>query len=134
VSLSKASLATRRENISRQIARQRTELAEAYRDLGRPLRYTQTAVKGVQMLKENAWLLTLVPTVVGLASTLFGLKKKTAKKWPKWLPLGKRRTKAELEEEGEKISRRTRPLLARLLGHGISAFKVYRRVRPYIPL
>jgi hypothetical protein len=137
MTLSKAGLATRREHLAKLMARQRADLAEAYRDLGRPLKYTQVGIKGLQAVKENAWIIGVAPTVVGLLFTLFGLKK-ADKTRSKWFPFsfGKKK-RAAVEEAGEaegEVSRRARPLLTRLLRHGISAFKVYRKVRPFIPL
>jgi hypothetical protein len=135
MSLSKAGLATRREHLEKQIARQRAELAEAYRDLGRPLKYTQTGIKGFQFLKQNGWLLALSPSVVGLVFSFLGWKK-TDQPRPKWFPFPwkKKPVEDEAEKEESGISRRARPLLHRLIRHGVSAFKIYRKVRPFIPL
>jgi hypothetical protein len=137
--LSKESLATRRENISRQIARQRTELAEAYRDLGRPLQYTQVGIKGLQMLRQNAWLISLSPSLVGVATSLYGLAtgRKKSGSLPSWLPFGKKKATASVKkgvEEEHELSRKASPLIKKWLGHGVSAFRLYRKVRPYLPL
>ena len=126
----------RRVQLARQISGQRRELAEAYRDLGKPLFYAQTGIKGVQMLRQNAWLIALAPSVIGIVSGLLGLRKKEAPKrglfdfWKK-----KAGTSEEEAAEIESQARhRARPLLRQLLGHGVTAFKLYRRIRPFIPL
>ena len=134
MSPSKSELAARRERLSKQIAGQRTMLAEAYRDLGKPLQYTQTAVKGVQMLRQNAWLLALSPVAVKLAFSFLGWKK-VEKGRPGLLSFFRKGNAGTVvEDDARAASRRARPLLTRLLGHGVSAFKIYRRVRPFIPL
>lgn len=128
--------AERRVQLARKISGQRHELAEAYRDLGKPLFYAQSGIKGVQMVRQNAWLIALAPSVIGIVSGLLGLRKKEAPKrglFDFW----KKKAGASEEEAADIEStayRRARPLLRRLIGHGVTAFKIYRRVRPYIPL
>ena len=125
----------RRVQLARQISGQRRELAEAYRDLGKPLFYAQTGIKGVQMLRQNAWLIALAPSVIGIVSGLLGLRKKDAPKRGLFDFWKKKSAPADEAEEAEAtISHRARPLLRRLIGHAVTAFKIYRRVRPYIPL
>ncbi len=126
----------RRVQLARQIAGQRRELAEAYRDLGKPLFYAQTAVKGVQMVRENAWLIALAPSVIGIVSGLLGLRKKDAPK-RSLFDFWKKKAAPSEEEAAEvesKAARHARPLLRRLIGHGVTAFKLYRKIRPFIPL
>jgi hypothetical protein len=126
----------RRVQLARQIAGQRRELAEAYRDLGKPIFYAQSGIKGVQMVRENAWLIALAPSVIGIVSGLLGLRKKDAPKRGLF-DIWKKKAGASEEEAAEIASgarRHARPLLRRLIGHGVTAFKIYRRVRPFIPL
>ncbi len=135
MSLPHVGLRDRRVKIAGQIAQQRHELAEAYRDLGKPLKYTQVAVKGAQVIRENAWLLALSPSVVGLVFSFLGWKKE--KPAPKLLGLFRRKQaapKVEIEEEEGKAARRARPLVQRLIGHGVTAVKLYRKLRPFLPL
>jgi hypothetical protein len=125
----------RRVQLVKQISGQRQELAEAYRDLGKPIAYTQAGIKGVQMIRQNAWLIALAPSAIGIVSGLLNLRKKDAPKrglldfWKK-----KPAPAGEAAEAEADVSRRARPLLRRLIGHGVTAFKLYRQVRPYIPL
>jgi hypothetical protein len=135
VSLPHVRFQDRREKIAGQIAQQRHELAEAYRDLGKPLKYTQAAVKGVQVIRENAWLLALSPSVVGLVFSFLGWKKE--KPTPKLFGFFKRKKAAPtvaIEEEEGKAVRKAKPLVQRLIGHGVTAVKLYRKLRPFLPL
>ena len=126
----------RRDQLARQIAGQRRELAEAYRDLGKPLFYAQSGIKGVQIVRQNAWLIALAPSVIGIVNGLLGLRKKDAPKrglfdfWKKQAGTPQEEA-AEIESRAR---RRARPLLRRLIGHGVTAFKLYRKIRPFIPL
>ena len=96
----------------------------------------QAGIKGVQIVRENAWLIALAPSVIGIVSGLLRLRKKETPKrglfdfWKKKAGT----SEEEADEIESKASRRARPLLRRLLGHGVTAFKLYRRVRPFIPL
>jgi hypothetical protein len=123
----------RRVQLARQITGQRRELAEAYRDLGKPLFYAQSGIKGVQMVRQNAWLIALAPSVIGIVSGLLGLRKKEATKRGLFDFWKKKAGTSEEEIESQAL-RRARPLLRRLIGHGVTAFKLYRRIRPFIPL
>ena len=123
----------RREQLARQISGQRHELAEAYRDLGKPIAYTQAGIKGVQIVRENAWLIALAPSAIGIITGLLRLRKKDAPKrglFDFW----KKKAGMPEEEAAEVESQAGRPLLRRLIGHGVTAFKLYRRIRPFIPL
>jgi hypothetical protein len=134
--VSLAQYSSRREQLSRQISGQRLELAEAYRDLGKPIAYAQTGIKGLQMLRQNAWLIALAPSVISIVSGLIGLRKKETPKrglfdfWKKKAPAPEKEA-AAVESSALK---RAQPLLKKLIGHGVTAFKVYRKVRPFIPL
>jgi hypothetical protein len=128
---------SRREQLARQISGQRRDLAEAYRDLGKPIAYTQAGIKGVQILKQNAWLIALAPSAIGIVTGLLNLRKKDDAPKRGLFDFWKKKAPAAEEEAAEieaQAGQRARPLLRRLIGHGVTAFKVYRRVRPYIPL
>jgi hypothetical protein len=127
--LSPQSLAQRREQISRQIALQRTELVHAYRDLAKPLAYTQTAIKGAQALKQNAWLVMLAPSLVSLGFSFFGWRKKGNSGLMGLLGLSRDEEKRETERAAIAAKK---PLL-KWAGYGWTLFKLYRRVRPLLP-
>ena len=74
---------TRRNQLATEIARQRGELVEAYRQLEKPIRYTEYGMKGFAFIRQNQWLLTAAPALLGslpsifnLVSSFFGGKKK----------------------------------------------------------
>jgi hypothetical protein len=132
--MSGTDFAARRAELARQIAGQRQELSEAYRDLGKPLQYAQTGFKGYQALRQNAWLIALAPSAIGIVTGLLGLKKdKSAAKWP-FFRKRKSKPEGEAEELESSAAHRAKPLLKKLIGHGVTAFKLYRQIRPYIPL
>ncbi len=132
------SRADRRRRITEQIHRQRMELGHAFTDLARPLQYTQTAIVGLQALKQNAWLIALVPTVAKLGFTFFGWKKdERAKGIQGILGLFRKGDVKEARREAartaEREAARAKKPLARVLKHGWSLFKLYRKVRPFFP-
>jgi hypothetical protein len=120
---SKESLAERRQALSLEIARHRTELAQAYRDLAKPLEYTQKGIKGLQVVKQNAWAIALLPMAVRLGFSFFGWTKKDEAK----------KVAARVREE-EVAAARKKPPLGKWLGRGVALFQLYRRVRPFLPL
>lgn len=130
MNLAKESLALKRQHLSHQIALQRTELAHAYRGLAKPLEYTQKVIVGAQALKQNAWLVALLPSVVSLGFSFFGWKKKGRAGLLGLLGLSQEEEKLKLEREA--AAKAKRPIM-KLLGHGWSLFKIYRRVRRYMP-
>jgi len=115
----------RRLELMEQIARQRTELAHAYRGLAKPLDYTQKGIKGMKALRQNAWLIGLVPSIIAIVFSLFGWKKKEK------ASLLSRRSKEEKLREAEAVARKP---LAKWAARGWAAFQLYRRVRPFLPL
>jgi hypothetical protein len=124
-----------KQQLIEDIESQRLELVHAYRGLGKPLAYTQTAIRGAQALKQNAWLIALLPTAISLAFSFFGWKKKGKTGLLGLLGLSPaEEEKAAMKQEmRQSASRLKRPLLRKMLGHGWSLFKIYRRVRPYFP-
>ena len=124
------SMDQRRARLAAEIARQRGEFAVAYQNLSRPIHYAENAMRGFGFLRQNPWIITTVPAVFSIASTLMGLRKeKTAPKARSKLSLRERR---ELEE----LERKPRSLLGHAVkwgGHGWKLFKTYRRLRRFIP-
>ena len=67
------SMDQRRAHLAAQIARQRGELAAAYRNLAKPIQYAEYGVRGFGFLRANPWVLTLVPALVSITSTVVGV-------------------------------------------------------------
>jgi len=112
--------AERRRHLIAQIARQRGELAEAYRNLEKPIHYAEYGMRGFGFLRKNPWVVVAVPAVFSAASTLLGLRKK---KSPKPAPV-----------ERENVETRPTGWTKHVVtwgGHGWRLYKLYRRLRPH---
>jgi hypothetical protein len=122
MSLRHENFAERRGLLAAEIARQRGELAEAYRNLEEPIHYAEYGLRGFGFLRKNPWVIAAVPAVVSIGSTLLGLKKKISSH-----PLPRQRQSIEARPKG---------VLGHAVkwgGHGWRAFQFYRRVRRYFP-
>ena len=120
MSLPRENFAERRGLLVAQIARQRGELAEAYRNLEKPIHYAEYGMRGFGFLRKNPWVIVTVPAVFSIASTLLGLRKKKSSAPP---PV--QRQSIENEPKGFKKH------LVTWGGHGWRLYKFYRRIRPY---
>jgi hypothetical protein len=121
MSLRREKFAERRGLLAAQIARQRTELAEAYRNIERPIRYADYGLRGVGFLRSNPWIFLAVPAVLSTVSTLLGLRpKKSSKPLPVEHPSGEERPKGWTKH------------VVTWGGHGWRLYKLYRRLRPYV--
>ena len=114
--------AERRRHLIAQIARQRGELAEAYGNLEKPIHYAEYGMRGFGFLRKNPWVFVAAPAVVKLASTLIGLKANKSTK-----PAPRRRQNIENQSKGWKKH------VVTWGGHGWRLFKLYRRLRTYLP-
>src|SRR5476649_1650962 len=114
--------AERRGLLAAQIARQRGELAEAYRNLERPLHYAEYGMRGFGFLRKNPWVFAAAPAVVSIASTLFGLKKKKSSK-----SAPRQRQGIENQPKGWKRH------VVSVGRNGWLLFQLYRRIRTYFP-
>jgi hypothetical protein len=113
----------RRVRLAGEIARQRTDLGKAYRNLEKPIHYAEYGLRGFGFLRKNSWVIAAVPAVFSIASTLIGLRKQT--KALKLSPRQQQKIEAEARPKG---------LLGHVLkvgGHGWRLFKLYRRIRPF---
>jgi len=111
-----------RSHLIAQIARQRGELADAYRNLAKPIQYTEYGLRGFGFLRANPWILTLVPALVTTTTTIVGAVRNKSPKTPP-----RRREKAEKEAKGFVGH------VARWSGRGLKLFKLYRTVRKFLP-
>jgi hypothetical protein len=122
------SMDQRRARLAAEIARQRGEFASAYQNLSKPIHYAENAMRGFGFLRQNPWIITTVPAAFSIVSTLLGLRK--GKSSPKRkLSLRERR---ELEE----VERKPRTVVGHVAkwgGRGLKLFKLYRRVRHFLP-
>jgi hypothetical protein len=119
------SMDQRRAHLAAQIARQRGELDLAYRNLAKPIQYGENALHGFGFLRRNPWVLSVVPAVFSIGSTVLGLRKGKS-------PKPSRSQRQELE----RLERRPKTFVghaAKWGGHGWRLFKLYRRLRHYLP-
>jgi len=120
------SMDQRRAHLAAQIARQRGELAAAYRNLAKPIQYAEYGVRGFGFLRANPWVLTLVPALVSITSTVVGVvRNKPAKPAP--------RQRHKLERETEREAKGLIQHVAKWGGRGWKLFKLYRGVRRFLP-
>jgi hypothetical protein len=128
VNLSAQGMDQRRAELSARIALQRGELFVAYGNLGKPLQYTEYAMRGFGFLRQNPWVISAVPAAFSIGSILLGFIKKK----PTRPPRGRQQ---ELERL-ERLDRRPRSLGGHLVkwgGHGWRLFRFYRRLRAFLP-
>jgi hypothetical protein len=120
------SMDQRRAHLAAEIARQRGELAEAYRNLAKPIQYTEYGLRGFGFLRANPWVLTLVPALVTVTSSVIGVvRNKPAKPAP--------RLRHKLEREAGREAKGVVQHLAKWGGRGWILFKFYRGVRRFLP-
>ncbi|MCE0521331.1 MAG: hypothetical protein LV480_00280 [Methylacidiphilales bacterium] len=112
--------AERRRHLIADIARQRGELAVAYRNLERPIHYAEYGLRGFGFLRKNPWVFMAVPTAFKLASVLMGLKKKKASDSR---PNPRRNLEGKPKGFGKHI--------VALGKNGWRLFQLYRRIKPY---
>ena len=127
MSLPEESLAERRRFLVAQIARQRGELAEAYRNLEKPIHYAEYGMRGLGFFRKNAWIFVAAPTVLNIATTLFGLTRK--KKIPKVAPRTRQPIPPPAEDEAR--PRNWKDLAVTVGRNGLRLYQIYKRIRPY---
>ena len=127
------SLAEKQRRLAADIARQRGELATAYRDIARPILYTEYGLRGFGFLRQNPWVLTIVPAAFSTTTTLIGLVRtlkpgKTEPRKFKWLG-------REGEQEVKRAAKREAKGLAghflRWGGRGWKLFRLYNKARKF---
>lgn len=104
----------RRAQLAIMIARQRGELASAYRDLAKPLHYVEKGMNGLSFLRNNPWIFAAAPAAFSLISSFFGRKKSRSYREPAEAPP-------------------KRSVIGKVVNGGVQLFQLYRRVRPFFP-
>jgi hypothetical protein len=115
-----------RSHLIAQIARQRGELAEAYRNLAKPIQYVEGGMRGFAFLRANPWVLTVVPALVSITTSVVGVVRNKPPKTPL-------RQRQKLEREAGRETRGFAGHVAKWGGRGWKIFKLYRRVRKFLP-
>ena len=115
--LPELSFEERRQQLSLTIARQRTELAEAYLKLEKPIRYTEYGMRGFGFVRQNPWIFAAVPATFSIVSNIFGFGKKKSKSGD---------SQSQVARKGSSIPNR----LKTVAGYGWQLYQLYRRIRP----
>lgn len=128
------SVSERQRRLSADIARQRTQLAAAYRDIAKPILYTEYGLRGMGFLKQNPWILSVVPASLSTTTSLIALVRlfvpgKAAPKKAKWFG----RAEREVERDAKREKKSVLDHALKWSGHGWRAFSIYRRIRKYLP-
>ncbi len=124
----------KRARLTAEIARQRTQLAAAYRDIAKPVLYTEYGLRGMGFLRQNPWILTIIPaglssTTSALAIFRYFLPGKTEPKKAKWFG----RAERETEREAKRGKKSFTDHAVKWGRHGWKAFRLYRRFRKFLP-
>lgn len=120
----------RRQVLIAQIESQRLELSQAYRQLEKPIHYGEQALKGFGFLRRNPWVAMAAPGIVSLLVNGLGLVMRRGKSVVKEEPVSRERIIEALKAEEAKVKKPVR----KWLGYAVTAFKLYRKYRPLIPL
>ncbi len=127
-------LAEKQRRLAADIARQRTQLAGAYRDIAKPILYTEYGLRGMGFLRSNPWILTIVPAGLSTTTSLIAIIRnfipaKYAPKKAKWFNQATREAKRDVKREGKSVTDH----LLHWGGHGWKAYKIYRHFRKFLP-
>jgi hypothetical protein len=127
-------LAEKQRRLAADIARQRGQLAAAYRDLAKPILYTEYGLRGFGFLRQNPWILTIVPAAFSTTTSVLALVRTlTAKPAPKKLKWFGREAARETEREARRVKKTLTDHAMTWGGRGWKLFKLYKRVRKYFP-
>jgi hypothetical protein len=116
------SLDDRRRHLIAEIARQRTEFAQAYHNLHKPIEIGESGLRAFGFIRQNSWVFVAVPAALKVITFFVGLRgsSKPAKPAPR-------------EREAKERPRSMVGHAVKWGGHGVRLFKIYRRVRHYFP-
>jgi len=114
----------RRVRLAGEIARQRTELAKAYRDLEKPIHYAEYGLRGFGFLRQNPWVFAVVPAAFSIGANVWKVRQGT--KEPK-LSARQKKILEVIEKKPKNFAGR----VMQLGRYGWKLLKLYRRVRPY---
>jgi hypothetical protein len=124
----------RRAHLIAEIARQRGEFSVAYRNIGKPIQYFEYGMRGFGFLRQNPWVLSVVPAVFTISSAIVGMTR-APKAEPK-LSMIEKLKRATTAKRAEKVERKAEKSL---LGHafhwggrGLKLYRLYKKVRKFL--
>ena len=131
-------LAEKQRRLAGDIARQRTQLAGAYRDIAKPILYTEYGLRGMGFLRSNPWILTIIPASLSTTTSVLAIIRaftsgKPLPKKAKWFGSAERDAEREAERDVKRGKKTIADKLLKWSGHGWRLFRIYRRVRKYLP-
>lgn len=118
----------RRSRLAADIARQRSQLASAYHDIARPIHYFEYGMRGFGLLRQNPWILSVVPAGLTILTAITGLVR-----GPKSAPSRSRPSRIAGEEE--RAARPPKTLLGHAMkwgGRGMKAYRLYQKIRKFL--
>ena len=126
------SIDQRRARLTADIARQRGDLGTAYRNLHKPIEMGESGLRVLGFMRQNAWMFNAVSTSITAVTFLFGVRDMIS---------GKSAAKAAATKERKAVERdlerkRSKSLVDHALhwgGHGWRVYKIYNRVKKYLP-
>ena len=116
----------RRQVLIAQIDSQRMELAQAYRQLEKPIHYGEMALQGFGFLRKNPWVAMALPGVTGLLFSGIGALFRRGKPKAERIAVDRDELRRVLREEETKVKKP----LHKYAGYAWKAFQLYRRFRP----
>ena len=119
MSASQDDYSRRRGELTAQIARQRGELVQAYRNLEKPIHYAEYGMRGFGFLRQNPWIFAAAPALVSIVGNVLGWRKKKP-------------TKGQLRQEQEQPEKK-KGFVRTWTGHAWNLYQLYRRVRSHLP-
>ncbi len=119
---SSETISQRRAHLAAEIARQRGELAEAYRNIGKPIHYAEYGLRGFGFFRKNSWVFLAAPALLKVTALCVGLIRNKPIK-------AANRQRQSIEDRPKGILGHA----AKWGGHGWRLFKFYRRVRRFFP-
>jgi hypothetical protein len=127
------SLAEKQRRLAADIARQRGELTNAYRDIAKPILYTEYGLRGFGFLRQNPWILTIIPATFSTTTSVFALLRnfkgsKTEPRKFKWFG-------RDAEKETERVAKgEAKGIAGHVMkwgGRGWKLFRLYNKARKF---
>ena len=131
-------LAQKQRRLAADIAHQRSQLAGAYRDIAKPILYTEYGLRGMGFLRSNPWILTIIPAGLSTTTSVLAIAKmlmggKAASKKAKGFGNAERQAERTAERDVKRVKKSVLDHTLHWGGHGWKAYKIYRRVRKFLP-
>ncbi len=125
------SMTQRRAQLAADIARQRVEFSSAYRDMGKPIRYFEYGMRGFGFLRQNPWILSVVPAAFTISSAVVGMVR-TPKPEPKRSFMEKWAGAETRKKTEAKVDKSLLGHAMRWGGRGWKLYGLYKKARKFL--